>query len=295
MSLNSMTGFARDDGAKNDFVWHWEIKTVNGRNLDIRCRMAQGFESLEPKLREQVAKAVRRGSCQIAFSVRHEGAEAQIEINQETLALLVAEAERLSANDKLAPARIDGLLALRGVLQGTDTSLTSEQVAEIEPDLLASFATTLEGLKTARRAEGEKLEKILRDQIAEVQRLSEAARDCPARQTEAIKQRLSENLSKLLDQTSELDPDRLHQEAVMLAARADIQEELDRLFAHVEAANELMNEEGAIGRKFDFLVQELNREANTLCSKSNHSSLTTIGLELKGVIDQIREQVQNIE
>lgn len=290
-----MTGFARHDGAFGAFTWHWEVKTVNGRNLDIRCRLAPGFEALEPKLRASMTKSLKRGSCQISFYLRRgDDSESQIEINQAVLAKVVAAAEQLSSNDKLAPARIDGLLALRGVLQTADSEPAVEN-DDIQQALLASFDETLAQLVEARGAEGSRLAKIIASQIDDVERLTHAARDCPARKTDAIKQKLNDQIAKLLETTEELDESRLHQEAVLLAARADVQEELDRMYAHIEAGRALLNDQGAVGRKLDFLVQEMNREANTLCSKANDKSLTAIGLELKAAIDQIKEQVQNIE
>ncbi len=294
MSLTSMTGFARHDGAIDALTWHWEVKSVNGRNLDIRCRLAPGFEALEPKLRTSIAKSIRRGSCQVSLYLKREVGDAQIEVNQAALAKVVAAAEQLSSNDKLAPARIDGLLALRGVLQTTDTDLAADS-DDIQKALLASFDETLADLVQARNNEGDKLAAVIANQLNEVERMTNDARDCPARKTEAVKQRLQEQVAKLLETSEELDEARLHQEAVLLAARADVQEELDRMYAHIEAGRALLHEQGPAGRKLDFLVQEMNREANTLCSKANHKSLTAIGLELKGAIDQIKEQVQNIE
>lgn len=296
MALMSMTGFARDDGSADGISWHWELKTVNGRNLDIRCRLAPGFEALEPELRKLISSRIRRGSCQVNLSIRTEADESLLEVNQAALDKLVAVAEELSKNGSLAPARIDGLLGLRGVLQTADIGLNARDGGNgIEPALLASFEAALDSLVTARAAEGEKLQKVIAAQLADTAQLSKAARDCPARSTEAIKQRLQEQVAKLSEADSQLDETRLHQEAVLLAARADIQEELDRLFAHLEAADALLKQSGPVGRKLDFLVQEFNREANTLCAKSNHAALSAIGLDLKGVIDQIKEQVQNIE
>jgi len=294
MSLTSMTGFARHDGAYGALTWHWEVKSVNGRNLDVRCRLAPGFEALEPKLRASIAKLIRRGSCQVSLYLKREAGDAQIEVNEAALAKVVAAAEQLSGNDKLAPARIDGLLALRGVLQTADIDLAADG-DDLQKALLASFDETLADLVAARSSEGGKLATIIANQIDDVERLTNDARDCPERKAEAVKQRLQEQVAKLLETSDELDEARLHQEAVLLAARADVQEELDRMYAHIEAGRVLLHDNGPMGRKLDFLVQEMNREANTLCSKANHKSLTAIGLELKGAIDQIKEQVQNIE
>ncbi|MGI9374316.1 MAG: YicC family protein, partial [Hyphomicrobiales bacterium] len=207
----------------------------------------------------------------------------------------VALLSQLSEKVDAAPARLDGLLSLKGVVEFVEPEESDEERENLSSALLASLDDTLSGLVEMRASEGVKLEELLVGQLDEIERLSIAARDCPARTVEAIQTRLSEQVAKLIEASTTLDAERLHQEAVLIAAKADIQEELDRLFAHVEAARALLAGGEPVGRKFDFLTQEFNREANTLCSKSNDQALTAIGLDLKAVVDQMREQVQNVE
>ncbi len=290
-----MTGFARADGALDTVTWHWEIKSVNGRGLDVRCRMPQGLEGLEQKARTAVAAKLARGNCQLSLNLTREQDGRAIRINHDVLNALVTAANELKGKIEAEAPTLDGLLALKGVVEIAEPEETDEERDALTSAILGSLKTTLDELVKARAQEGSKLQDLLAGQIAQVEDLTNQARQSPVRGAEAIKARLTEQVSKLLESTSALDPDRLHQEAVILAAKADIQEELDRLDAHVAAARELIAGEGPHGRKLDFLTQEFNREANTLCSKANDTSLTSLGLEMKAVIDQMKEQVQNIE
>ena len=208
---------------------------------------------------------------------------------------MVDAVKRLAGDIDASPPTLDGLLAIRGVTELVEPEDTEDAVAARHKAILRDLEASLVALREARRAEGARLEAVMSEQIDTIERLTRAARDCPARKPEAIKQRLGEQIARLTDQSSSFDQDRLHQEAVLLAAKVDVQEELDRLDAHVAAARDLLSEDDAVGRRLDFLTQEFNREANTLCSKANAPELTAIGLELKAVIDQMREQVQNIE
>jgi len=296
MALISMTGFARRDGTLGPLGWSWELKTVNGRGLDIRCRLPQGFENLEPQVRERAARALRRGNCQIGLQVRRDSSPGMLRINEKALDDVLVALEKIAGRVDTAKPSAEGVLALRGVLEVMDLEEAGPDQAVIAA-LLADLDEALGALCEARRLEGAKLEQAIAGQIDEIETLAGDARDCPARSPEAIRARLDEQIARLLGSGSTLDEQRLHQEAVLLAARVDIREELDRLFAHVAAARDLLAlaDDEAVGRRLDFLSQEFNREANTLCSKANHASLSAIGLNLKAVIDQMREQVQNIE
>ena len=295
MPISSMTGFARATGERNGLFWHWEIKSVNGKALDVRLRLPQGFEALEPPVRAALAQAFKRGNLQVSLSLSGDIARETVRLNHDVLERLLAAGEALRERIGGEPLRADVLLSVKGVVE---IATVPEDEAETEARsaaLLASFREAVAALAAARREEGERLQAIVAQQVARIAELAEAARLNPSRTPEAIRARLAEQVNRILESGAALDPDRLHQEAVIAATRADIQEELDRLDSHVAAAAELLASGEAVGRKFDFLAQEFNREANTLCSKASDRSLTAIGLDLKTVIDQMREQVQNIE
>jgi uncharacterized protein (TIGR00255 family) len=295
MALSSMTGFARSAGALHGLHWQWEVKSVNGKALDVRCRLPQGFEALEPALRAAAARHLRRGNIQVNLTVSGLAAGETVIVNREALDRVVAAAQALHERIGGEPPRADALLALRGVLEISQPETDEAEIERRNQAMAASFEEAVMALDVARRAEGARLQAILEAQIGRIETLSRAARDCPARSAEAVKARLTEQVSRLMETGTAFDRDRLHQEAVLIAMRVDIQEELDRLFSHVAAARALLAAPDALGRKFDFLAQEFNREANTLCSKAIDTALTQIGLDLKSVIDQLREQVQNLE
>ena len=295
MPISSMTGFARASGERQGLFWQWEIKSVNGKALDVRLRLPPGFEALEAPVRAALGNGFKRGNLQVSLSVSGQVARETVRLNQDILDRLVAAGEALRERIGGEPLRADVLLSIKGVVE-----VATEPEAEGEAEarnaaMLKSFDEALKALGQARREEGDRLDAILSAQVQRIAELADAARHNPSRTPEAIRARLAEQVHRLLEVGAALDPDRLHQEAVIAATRADIQEELDRLNAHVEAARALLAAEDAVGRKFDFLAQEFNREANTLCSKASDRSLTAIGLDLKTVIDQLREQVQNIE
>jgi uncharacterized protein (TIGR00255 family) len=290
-----MTGFARASGAHDGLHWQWEIKSVNGKALDVRCRLAPGFEALEAGIRTVVSQLFKRGTLQVSLSVSGAAQAETVRLNEAVLEQLVSAGEALRNRIGGDPLRADVLLSLRGVLE---VSAPEEDEAAIErrnTAMLVSFGEALEALGSARKEEGARLQAVITAQVERIAELANAARDNPARSPEAIKARLAEQIARLMETGATFDPDRLHQEAIMIATRSDIQEELDRLSSHVEAARALLASKDAIGRKFDFLAQEFNREANTLCSKAADRTMTAIGLDLKTVIDQMREQVQNIE
>ena len=293
MSISSMTGFARTQGDECGISWVWELKSVNGKSLDLRLRLAQGFDVLEPRLRATLAQRFRRGNFSAALSVTRT-APAAMRVNRDALAQLVALINELAGELDAAPPRLDGLLALRGVVETIEDD--KETVIEQRRSaVLAGWETALDRLGAARSEEGARLALLLQEQLDETAALVGAAQDCAAAQPEAIRERLKAILNNLADLVPALPEERIAQEVALLAARADVREELGRLRAHFEQAQDLLRKGEAVGRRLDFLCQELNREANTLCSKSADIELTRIGLSLKAVIEQFREQVQNIE
>lgn len=289
-----MTGFARADGEHQGMRWHWEVKSVNGKSLDVRCRLPAGFEGLEQQIRDLVGRHVRRGNCQVSLQIHRDVAAGGVRINDEVLGQVIAAVELVRKRCDSAPPSPEGILALKGVLEVSEpTEWLADEAAQAA--MVVSLGTALSDLVASRRAEGARLSSVIAAQVASISRLTMDARDAAARRPEAIRVRIAEQVAKLVEASPALDPDRLHQEAVLLATRVDVQEEIDRLGAHVEAARQLLDSAEPAGRKLDFLTQEFIREANTLCSKASDPSLTAIGLDLKAVIDQMREQVQNIE
>jgi uncharacterized protein (TIGR00255 family) len=290
-----MTGFGRADGGANGYRWTWEVRSVNGKGLDVRLRLPPGFERLELAARERSAKTVVRGNVQSTLSVQHEAPGGGITLNEDVLAGVIAAMERIGSRIKVQPPTLDGILSVRGLIEAADTEDDPAALAAIDEGILASLDRALEDLVAMRAREGTAIALALQARLGEIERLAAAAEASPARKPEAIKARLAEQVAGLLDAAPALDPDRLHQEAVLLATKADIREELDRLQAHIAAARALLVEGGPVGRRLDFLAQEFNREVNTLCAKANDRTLTAIGLDLKAVVDQLREQIQNLE
>ena len=295
VTLKSMTGFARGDGMHGDTSWNWEARSVNGRTLDLRFRLPTGFEALEIRARGLAQEKLARGNCTINLWVKRETGRAEIRLNETALRQAEAVAERARDLTGLKHARLDTLLGMRGVVETAEAEESEEALAALHLAMIANLAGTLDELVRARSGEGERLQAVIEKQLETIARLIEIAAAAAAQQPAAIAARLAELVARLSEASATLDPERLHQEALLLAARADIQEELDRLRAHVAAANELIASGQPVGRKFDFLAQEFNREANTICSKAADIETTRTGLELKTVIDQLREQVQNIE
>jgi uncharacterized protein (TIGR00255 family) len=295
MSIKSMTGFSRVEGAVGSAAWHWELRSVNARGLDLRLRLPSGMEALEPKVREAVARHLVRGSITVSLNVESRAAALQVRLNEEALAQAVKAAEHIRALTEASPPTADGLMAIKGVLEVVEAEESAEEAEERVAAMLESLEQALRALVQARLAEGARLKAVLVANLAEIDRLVGIVETSPARTPAAIAARLKEQVARLMESANTLDPDRLHQEAVLVATRVDVEEELKRLRAHIAAAHELLEAEGAVGRNLDFLAQEFNREANTLCSKANDVDITRAGLALKTVIDQMREQVQNIE
>jgi len=295
MTLKSMTGFARTDGVHDDTTWFWEVRSVNGRSLDLRLRLPSGYEGLEPAARALCQNRLARGNCTVSLGVKRDIGQMEIRLNEAALAEALAVAKEAKSLTGLKPARLDTLLGMRGVVETAEPEESEEKQAALADALLAGLGEALDELVRARAAEGERLQQAIETQLAAIQSLVGQAADMAARQPEALMARLKEQIGRLSEAGSTLDPDRLHQEAMLLAAKADIQEEIDRLKAHVGAARDLIGSGQPVGRKLDFLSQEFNREANTICSKASDVEISRTGLELKSVIDQLREQVQNIE
>ncbi len=295
MALSSMTGFAQSTGEKDGLHWQWEIKSVNGKALDIRFRLPLGFDGLEAAARASLAQHVKRGNLQVVLTTSGTIAADTVVVNEAVLEQVLGIAEKLRDRIGGMPLNAEALMGLRGVLDVVQPIQSEAEAESRLGEVRQSLEVAAKALDMARREEGARLANVLSFQLDKIESLTIAARDCPARSVEAIKARLKEQVVRLLETGATLDPDRLHQEAIMISTRADIQEELDRLFGHVDAARALMASPEPAGRKFDFLAQEFNREANTLCSKALDKTLTNIGLELKTIIDQVREQVQNIE
>jgi len=293
VGIASMTGFARTEGDEFGISWAWELKSVNGKSLDLRLRLAQGFDVLEPRLRAMLAQRFRRGNFSAALSVTRT-APAAMRVNRDALGQLVALMNELSGELDAAPPRLDGLLAFRGVVETIEDD-EETVIEQRRAAVLAGWETALDRLAAARSEEGARLALLLQEQLDETAALVGAAQDCAAAQPEAIRERLKAMLDSLADLVPASPEERIAQEVALLAARADVREELGRLRAHLEQAQDLLRKGEAVGRRLDFLCQELNREANTLCSKSADIELTRIGLSLKAVIEQFREQVQNIE
>jgi uncharacterized protein (TIGR00255 family) len=295
MALSSMTGFARGHGVAGSYAWSWEIKSVNSKGLDLKLRLPPSWEAIEPGVRARASEILSRGSVFANLTVSREGAAPVARINEPALNAVLAALKGLEGKVAGAPPSLDGILSLKGVMEVSEAEESEDERSAAEVAVVAGFGQALKSLAEMRRTEGQALGKILSARLSEIGALAARAEVAPGRKPEAIKARLAEQVAELLEASQRFDADRLHQEAIMLATKIDIREELDRLAAHVAQAKKLLADGGPIGRKLDFLSQELNRESNTLCSKANDLELTNIGLELKAVVEQFREQVQNLE
>jgi uncharacterized protein (TIGR00255 family) len=295
MALSSMTGFARSHGVCGSYAWAWEIKSVNGKGLDLRLRLPSGFDAVEVPARARIAEVLARGSIQASLAVERSGAAPSVHINSAVLDAVLAALRQIKSRVDATPPSLDGLLAIKGVMEISDSEESEEEKREAEAAVTRGFSEAVAALGEMRRQEGSALKGVLTARLGEIAALADRADKLPARQPEAIRARLAEQVAALLEQSERFDADRLHQEAILLATKADVREELDRLAAHVAQARNLIEQGGPVGRRLDFLAQELNREANTLCAKANDVELTNIGLELKATVEQYREQVQNVE
>jgi uncharacterized protein (TIGR00255 family) len=295
MPLASMTGFARTQGHAGAYGWSWELKSVNAKGLDLRLRLPPGWDVLESPVRALASRALSRGAVTASLDVKRDGAAPSVSVNEDALAAILATVKSVAARVGAEPPRFDSILGLRGVIEVVDAEESAEERASAEKAAIDGFERALAALVTARAEEGATVARALETHLARIAALVAEAEASPVRKPEAIRARLAAQLKMLLDTGEKFDPDRLHQEALMLATKADVQEEIDRLKAHVAAARELLKAGGPAGRKLDFLGQEFNREANTLCAKASDVQLNATGLELKAAVDQFREQVQNLE
>jgi uncharacterized protein (TIGR00255 family) len=295
MALSSMTGFARGHGVSGAYSWAWELKSVNAKGFDLRLRLPPGWDAVEGPARNGAAQVLARGTVHGTLTVERQGVAPSVRINEPVLAAVLATVKGLAGRVDAAAPRLDGILSLKGVIEVIDEDEREEDRRVAEAAVVAGFHATVAELAAMRRHEGEVLGQVLTQRVREIAVLAERAEVAPGRRPEAIKARIVEQVAMLLDASDRFDSDRLHQEAILIASKADIREELDRLASHVAQVERLIAGGGPIGRRLDFLAQELNREANTLCSKSNDVELTNIGLELKSVVEQFREQVQNLE
>ena len=295
MALSSMTGFARGQGVAGTYAWSWEIKSVNAKGLDLRFRLPGGWDAIEVPARARAAEKLSRGTIYANLTVMRQGVQPAVKINEPVLAAVLSTLKGLSGKVDAAPPSLDGILSLKGVIEVSDTDEREEEHRAAEAAIIAGFERALAALTAMRRSEGDVLGRVLSARLDEIAGLAARAEAAPGRKPDAIKARLAEQVANLLSASERFDSDRLHQEAILLAAKADIREELDRLAAHVAQAKKLLADGAAVGRKLDFLAQELHRESNTLTAKANDVELTKIGLELKSVVEQFREQVQNLE
>jgi uncharacterized protein (TIGR00255 family) len=293
MALSSMTGFARGEGAMDETRWTWELKSVNGRGLEPRFRLPPGLDFLEQDLRKALADRFSRGSFSIYLALRGAAVEGGLVVNRAALDSAIVLVEEIRARIPCDLPRAEGILAIRGVAEVQSSLDDEDERAALASALCRSFADAADTLARSRRIEGEALERMIADLLREIEHLSAAARAAAGAATAATRDRFAAQLADLL--ANSLSEDRMAQEAAALAVKSDVREELDRLGAHIEAARALIAKGGAVGRQFDFLTQELNREANTLCSKAQDMGLKRIGLDLKSAVDRMREQVQNVE
>ncbi|MEA2345855.1 MAG: hypothetical protein QOF63_4024 [Thermoanaerobaculia bacterium] len=295
MALSSMTGFARSHGTSGPYAFEWELKSVNAKGFDLRMRLPPGWDEIEAPARKRAAEVLSRGTVYANLNLKRAGALSTVRVNEEVLASIVKIAGVLAGRiDAVAPS-IDGLLAIKGVIEVVEPEGNEEDDKAAKLAVAMAFDEALTALIEMRKREGETLGQILSQRMNEIESLARQAAAAPGRKPEAIKARLAEQIAALLESSDRFDADRLNQEAIMIAAKADIREELDRIASHVSQAREMIGKGGAVGRRLDFLAQEFNREVNTCCSKSNDLELTNTGLAMKNVVEQFREQVQNLE
>ncbi|MFS2150017.1 YicC/YloC family endoribonuclease [Rhizobium sp. Rhizsp42] len=295
MALQSMTGFARREGTTDRWRWAWELRSVNGKGLDIRLRLPPGLERLENDVKRLAGEQFSRGNMQVSLSVSSPESRVETVLNQEALAAVLSLRDQLADIIDPAPLKLDTLLGIRGIVDFRETEDSPEAIAARDAKIMNGLWLALTDLRHMREQEGAALSRVLLDQVAIIERLTQIVENDPSRSPREIAARLAAQVAMLMDASGKFDQDRLHAEAAILATKADLREEIDRLKAHVAAARDLLAKGGPIGRKLDFLAQEFNRESNTICSKSNAAAVTAAGIELKVVIDQFREQVQNLE
>ena len=295
MALSSMTGFARSHGTSGPYSFEWELKSVNAKGFDLRMRLPPGFDEIETVARKRATEVLSRGTVYANLTVKRGNALSTVRVNEDVLnAILRIAADLAGKIDAVAPS-VDGLMAIKGVIEVVEPEADEAEDKAAKIAVAASFEEALTALLAMRKREGTTLGEILSQRMTEIETLAKKAEAAPGRKPEAIRARLAEQIAALLESSDRFDSDRLNQEALMMAAKADIREELDRIASHISQAREMIGKGGPVGRRLDFLAQEFNREVNTCCSKSNDLELTNTGLEMKNVVEQFREQVQNLE
>jgi uncharacterized protein (TIGR00255 family) len=299
MPLSSMTGFSRTQGAQGQWRWHWEVRSVNARGLDVRVRVPEGFEGLEQPARVLANDRFARGGINATLTLDADPARGSIRVNAEALNQVLTALRQLESTIagtiKADPPRLDGILALRGVIDTQQPTMGEAELAARDAAVLTSLAAAFDALASARKEEGARLDAILHQQAERMTVLVAEAERLATQQPEQLRTRLKASIDEVMKLRAGVNEDRLAAEVALLLVKADVREEIDRLKSHLTQAHTLFTAAGAQGRRLDFLAQELNREANTLCSKSSDIVLTRVGLDLKAVIDQMREQVQNVE
>ena len=295
MALSSMTGFARSQGASGPYAFEWELKSVNAKGFDLRMRLPPGWDEIEALAKKRAGEVLSRGTVYANLNMKRTNAASAVRVNEDVLASVVRVASMLAGKiDAVAPS-VDGLLAIKGVIEIVEPESDEAEDKAAMVAAAAAFDEALAGLVAMRRREGTALGQILIQRMDEIEILAKRAEAAPGRKPEAVRARLAEQIAALLESSDRFDADRLTQEALLIAAKADIREELDRIASHISQAREMIGKGGPVGRRLDFLAQEFNREVNTCCSKSNDIELTNTGLEMKNVVEQFREQVQNLE
>ncbi|TMJ26654.1 MAG: YicC family protein [Alphaproteobacteria bacterium] len=294
-----MTGYARAQGADDRRRWVWEARSVNGRNLEVRCRVPQGFDRLENPARTAAGTRLKRGNVALSLTMTSEAKSKPLRINRDLLAELATLVDEVRKGTGASAPTADGLLRVRGVIEEENEGAEGEEaLAALDSALMRTLDEALQGLVNARAGEGKALAAVLEGHVEEIDSLCRRAAERAQAQIGVVRQRFETQLGELLGRTPALSEERFAQEVAMLVGKADVREELDRLIAHIAQARSLLHEarpDNPVGRKFDFLCQEFNREANTLCSKSADIELTRIGIDLKGAVERMREQVQNVE
>lgn len=295
MTLQSMTGFARSEGVSGRSRFVWELRSVNGKGLDARLRLPPGLERLEPDARRMVGEAFSRGNIQVSLSISVDETRMEAVVNRDALSAVLALREELKDVIDPSPLRLDTLISIRGLVDIREQEDDEDALLARDAAILSGLTTALANLKRMRETEGAALRGVLAAHVARIAELTHLVETDPSRSPEEISRRLNQQLDQIMQDKAGLERDRLYAEVALLATKADLREEIDRLKGHVAAVGELLEKGGPIGRKLDFLAQEFNRESNTICSKSNSAAVTAAGIELKVVIDQFREQVQNLE
>jgi len=294
VAVSSMTGFARQEGRSGPFEWVWEMRSVNGRSLDVRVRLPSGMEDLEAHIRAEAPKHFTRGNIQLSLQF-DQRAQQELSVNQDVLAQVLKQLAALHGTPGTADATLDGVLGLRGVLEMQEPEIAPDEIAARDKLLRSTFGDALTALEVARREEGKRIDDALRGHLDTIKTLVSKAQAVAAKRPETVRDRLRAQIDEVLADRPNLPEDRLAQELALLMVKADVSEEIQRLEAHVQSAEESLAANEAVGRRLDFLCQEFNREANTLCSKAGDVALTAIGLDLKVEVDRLREQVQNVE